>query len=86
MTVRAHLDLIRTPGAGRLLIGGTIGRLPYGMEIVAVAGASVGAWIAGALIDAVSVEAALACAPVVAAAALVVAVSGRRSLAATQAA
>jgi hypothetical protein len=56
------------------------------MEIVAVAGASVGAWIAGALIDAVSVEAALACAPVVAAAALVVAVSGRRSLAATQAA
>jgi hypothetical protein len=34
--MRAYLELMRAPGAGRLLIGGTIGRLPYGMEIVAI--------------------------------------------------
>jgi MFS family permease len=34
--MRAYLDLMRTPGAGRLLVGGTIGRIPYGMEIVAI--------------------------------------------------
>jgi MFS family permease len=59
----------------------------YAWEIVAVVGgASIGAWVAGAMVEGLSVDAALACAPVFAAAALVVAVSGRRSLAATQAA
>jgi MFS family permease len=57
----------------------------YAWQIVAyVGGASVGAWLAGALVEGLSVEAALACAPVVAAGALAVAVSGRRSLAPRQ--
>jgi predicted MFS family arabinose efflux permease len=54
----------------------------YAWQIVAyVAGASLGTWLAGALVDAVSVEAALACVPAFAAAGLLVALSGRRSLA-----
>jgi len=54
----------------------------YAWQIVAyVAGASLGTWLAGALVDAVSVEAALACVPAFAAAGLVVALAGRRSLA-----
>jgi MFS family permease len=54
----------------------------YAWQIVAyVAGSSVGAWLAGALVEAVSVEAALACAPLVAAAGVLVALAGRRSLA-----
>jgi MFS family permease len=54
----------------------------YAWQIVAyVVGSSVGAWVAGALVETWSVEAALACAPAFAAASLLIALSGRRSLA-----
>jgi MFS family permease len=54
----------------------------YAWQIVAyVAGSSVGAWVAGAVVEAAGVETALACAPAFAAAGLLIAVSGRRSLA-----
>jgi MFS family permease len=54
----------------------------YAWQIVAyVGGSALGAWLAGAVVDAVSVEAALACAPVAAAAGLLLALAGRRSLA-----
>jgi MFS family permease len=57
----------------------------YAWQIVAyVGGASAGTWLAGAMVDELSVEAALACAPVVAAGAYLVALMGRRSLAARQ--
>jgi len=46
-----------------------------------VAGSSIGAWVSGALVEAVSVEAALACAPLAMAMGLLVALGGRRSLA-----
>jgi predicted MFS family arabinose efflux permease len=49
-----------------------------------VGGSSIGAWLAGALVDAASVTAALACAPAAMAAGLTVALAGRRSLAARQ--
>jgi MFS family permease len=53
----------------------------YAWQIVAyVTGGAAGAWLAGTLVEAVSVAAALACAPVAAAAALLVALAGRRSL------
>jgi MFS family permease len=54
----------------------------YAWQIVAyVAGASLGAWLAGALVEVWTVEAALACAPAFAAAGLLIALTGRRSLA-----
>jgi MFS family permease len=54
----------------------------YAWQIVAyVAGTATGAWLAGAMVEAVSVSAALACAPVAAAAGLLVALAGRGSLA-----
>jgi predicted MFS family arabinose efflux permease len=57
----------------------------YAWQIVAyVGGASLGAWLAGVMVDELSVEAALACAPVAAAGALVVAVMGRRLLVSKQ--
>ena len=57
----------------------------YAWQIVAfVAGSAVGAWLAGVVVDAVSVEAALACAPLAAGAGLLVALAGRHSLAARQ--
>jgi MFS family permease len=34
--VRRYLDLIRTPGVAPLLVAGAIGRLPYGMNILAL--------------------------------------------------
>jgi predicted MFS family arabinose efflux permease len=57
----------------------------YAAQIVAyVAGSAVGAWLAGVMVESISVEAALACAPVAAAAGLLVALGGRRSLAPPQ--
>jgi MFS family permease len=57
----------------------------YAWQIVAaVVGSAVGAWLAGAVVDAVSVEAALACAPLAAGAGLLAALAGRRSLAVRQ--
>jgi MFS family permease len=54
----------------------------YAWQIVAyVGGSALGAWLAGVMVDAVSVEAALACAPLAAAAGLALALAGRRSLA-----
>ena len=54
----------------------------YASQIVAyVAGSAIGAWLAGALVEAGGVETALACAPSFAAAGLLIALSGRRSLA-----
>jgi MFS family permease len=53
----------------------------YAWQIVAyVSGSSVGAWLAGVVIDAVGVATALACAPAAAGLGLAVAVVGRRSL------
>ena len=34
--MRRYLDLIRTPGVAPLLVAGAIGRLPYGMNILAL--------------------------------------------------
>ena len=54
----------------------------YAWQIVAyVGGSAVGAWLAGVVVDAVSVEAALACAPMAAGAGVALALAGRRSLA-----
>jgi MFS family permease len=54
----------------------------YAWQIVAyVAGSALGAWLAGAVVEASGVETALACAPAFAAAGLLIALSGRRSLA-----
>ena len=53
----------------------------YAWQIVAaVAGGAVGAGMAGLIVEEVSVQAALACAPVTAGAGLLVAVAGRRAL------
>ena len=53
----------------------------YAWQIVAyVCGSSVGAWVAGVVVDQVGVAAALACAPAAAGLGLLVAVVGRRSL------
>jgi predicted MFS family arabinose efflux permease len=53
----------------------------YAWQIVAyVCGSSVGAWVAGAVVDEIGVAAALACAPAAAGAGLLVAFAGRRSL------
>ncbi len=53
----------------------------YAWQIVAyVAGSSIGAWIAGVIVDQVGIAAALACAPAAAAIGLLVALAGRRSL------
>jgi MFS family permease len=57
----------------------------YAWQLVAfVAGSAAGALLAGAVVDGLSVEAALACAPVAAGAGLLVALAGRRSLAPRQ--
>jgi MFS family permease len=86
LLVVAGLALAPSTAAGYSLIGelappGAMTEA-YAWQIVAyVAGASLGTWLAGALVDAVSVEAALACAPAFAAAGLLIALSGRRSLA-----
>jgi MFS family permease len=54
----------------------------YAWQIVAyVGGSALGAWLAGVVVDQVSVDAALACAPLAAAAGLALALAGRRSLA-----
>jgi predicted MFS family arabinose efflux permease len=51
----------------------------YAWQIVAyVVGGAAGAWLAGAVVDAVSVEAASACAPLAVGAGLLVALAGRR--------
>ena len=89
--------LLRAPGVAPLFAASTLGRryplvgelappgaMPeaYAWQMVAyVAGSSIGAWVAGALVEAVSVEAALACAPLAMAMGLLVALGGRRSLA-----
>ena len=53
----------------------------YAWQIVAyVSGSAVGAWVAGVIVEEVSVTAALACAPAAAGLGLLVAVVGRRSL------
>jgi MFS family permease len=88
LVVVAGLGLAPSTAAGYSLVGrlappGAMTEA-YAWQIVAyVAGSSVGAWLAGALVDAVSVEAALACAPLLAAGGLLVALTGRRSLAAS---
>ncbi len=52
----------------------------YAWQIVAyVGGSSVGAWLAGVVIDAAGVATALACAPAAAGLGLLVAFAGRRS-------
>jgi MFS family permease len=85
LVVVAGLGLAPSTAAGYSLVGqlappGAMTEA-YAWQIVAyVAGSSIGAWLAGALVDAVSVEAALACAPLLAAAGLLVALAGRRSL------
>jgi MFS family permease len=54
----------------------------YAWQIVAfVAGSAIGAWVAGVVVEELSIEAALACAPLAAALGLAVAFTGRRSLA-----
>jgi MFS family permease len=53
----------------------------YSWQLVGfVAGSAIGAWIAGALVEAAGVGGALACAPLAAAVGLLVALAGRRSL------
>ena len=53
----------------------------YSWQIVGyVAGSAVGAWLAGVIVEHVSVAAALACAPLAAALGLLVALTGRRTL------
>ncbi|MDQ5832007.1 MAG: MFS transporter, partial [Actinomycetota bacterium] len=53
----------------------------YGWQIVgAVVGGACGAWLGGIFVDELSVEAALALAPIAAACALLVALAGRRAL------
>jgi MFS family permease len=89
LVVVAGLGLAPSTAAGYSLIGelappGSMTEA-YAWQIVAyVGGSAVGAWLAGALVEAVSVEAALASAPLVAAAGLSVAIIGRRSLASRQ--
>jgi hypothetical protein len=34
--MRRYLDLFRTPGVAPLLVAGAIGRLPYGMNVLAL--------------------------------------------------
>jgi MFS family permease len=85
----AGLGLAPSTAAGYSLIGGLAppGSVTeaYAWQIMAyVAGSAAGAWLAGAMVEAVSVEAALACAPVAATAGLLVALAGRRSLAPRQ--
>jgi MFS family permease len=125
--MRRYLDLLHAPGVARLIAASTVGRLPYGINVLALilllrsegfgyaevgivtgtAGLAVGLTapllgrlidrlgqtrvlavtaavcltLAGALVEAVSVEAALTCAPAVAALGVLIAVIGRRSLA-----
>jgi MFS family permease len=89
LVVVAGLALAPSTAAGYSLVGelsppGATTEA-YAWQIVAyVAGSSVGGWLAGTMVEELSVEAALACAPVMAAAGLAVAIIGRRSLAATQ--
>ena len=53
----------------------------YAWQIVGyVSGSAAGAWLAGAVVDGAGVAAALACAPLAAAAGLLIALAGRRSL------
>ena len=86
LVVVAGLGLAPSTAAGYSLIGdlappGAVTEA-YAWQIVAyVAGSSIGALLAGALVEAVSVEAALTCAPAVAALGVLIAVIGRRSLA-----
>jgi MFS family permease len=85
LVVVAGLGLAPSTAAGYSLVGELAPpeamTEAYAWQIVAyVAGSSVGAWLAGVLVDAFSVEAALACAPVTAALGLLVAILGRRSL------
>jgi MFS family permease len=89
LVVGAGLGLAPSTAAAYTLIGELAPRgamtEAYAWQIVAfVAGSAVGAWLAGAVVDAVSVEAALACAPLAAGAGLLVALAGRRSLAVRQ--
>jgi MFS family permease len=86
LVVVAGLGLAPSTAAGYSLVGQlappSAMTEAYAWQIVAyVGGSAVGAWLAGVLVDALSVEAALACAPLAAAAGLLVALAGRRSLA-----
>jgi len=86
LVVVAGLGLAPSTAAAYSLIGdlappGAVTEA-YAWQIVAyVAGSSIGAWVAGALVEALSVEAALACAPAFGAAGLLIALAARRSLA-----
>jgi MFS family permease len=89
LVVVAGLGLAPCTAAGYTLVSelAPAGSLTeaYAWQIVAyVVGSAGGAWLAGAVVDAVSVEAALACAPLAAGAGLLVALAGRRSLAPRQ--
>jgi MFS family permease len=89
LVVAAGLGLAPSTAAGYSLVGELAPAHSmteaYAWQIVAyVAGSSIGAWLAGVMVDELSVEAALACAPLVAAAGLLVALAGRRSLAPRQ--
>jgi MFS family permease len=89
LVVAAGLGLAPSTAAGYSLVGELAPAESmteaYAWQIVAyVAGSSVGAWLAGVMVDELSVEAALACAPLVAAAGLLVALAGRRHLAPRQ--
>ena len=89
LVVAAGLGLAPSTAAGYSLVGELAPEdsmtEAYAWQIVAyVAGSSVGAWLAGVMVDELSVEAALACAPVVAGAGLLVALAGRRFLAPRQ--
>jgi predicted MFS family arabinose efflux permease len=85
LVVVAGLGLAPSTAAGYSLVGelapaGSVTEA-YGWQIVAyVAGSAIGAWLAGALVEAVSIEAALAFAPVAAGAGLLLALAGRRTL------
>jgi predicted MFS family arabinose efflux permease len=66
---------------GELAPAGTVTEA-YAWQIMAyVGGSALGAWLAGVVVDQVSVEAALACAPLAAGAGVALALAGRRSLA-----
>jgi MFS family permease len=86
LLVVAGLALAPSTAAGYSLVGELAPEHAmteaYAWQIVAyVGGSAVGAWVAGALVEAAGVEAALACCPAAMAAGLVVALTGRRSLA-----
>jgi MFS family permease len=82
----AGLALSPSSAIGYSLVGvlapaGTVTEA-YAWQIMAyVGGSALGAWLAGVVVDQVSVQAALACAPLAAGAGVALALAGRRSLA-----